>query len=247
MQPFPTAHELDAHLVKLEYQGFTIVPNAMPEELLGRIRSKFDELVENCAQVPTAVRQEDTGVVDLNRLYELDPVFEDLMDLPSVFPIAQEIMQGDVTLLGGAIGHYLPPHTPSNMAWHMDGDYVRFTYILDDLSEHGGGTGIMPGTHRSGERPPDWMNDADKGGCEIPGMVYLTAAAGSCMVNYTTLWHTRTSNRSARPRRLIWQVYKRAQQPLTANESLQLTQEYIKQQTDPQRRVLVGLDGCSTT
>jgi hypothetical protein len=60
-------------------------------------------------------------------------------------------MEGDVTLLGGSIGHYLPPHTPSNMAWHMDGDYVRFTYSLDDLDE-GGGTGFFPGLHPPEEK-----------------------------------------------------------------------------------------------
>ena len=246
MQPFPAEREMAAHLMKLQYQGFTIVPNAIPADLLKGVRDKFDELVENCDKVPTAVRDEKTGIVDLNRMYELDPVFEDLMDLPSVFPIAKEIMEGDVTLLGGSIGQYLPPHTPSNMAWHMDGDYVRFTYILDDLDEDGGGTGLFPGTHRSGERPPEWMNTPEKLPYKVPGMVRLAASAGSCMVNYTTLWHTRTPNKTDRPRRLIWQVYKRSHQPLTSNESLCLSQEYIERQTDPRRRVLVGLEGADS-
>ena len=61
------------------------------------------------------------------------------------------------------------------------------------------------------------------------------------MVNFTMLWHTRTPNRSERPRRLIWQVYKRAHQALTKDEKLRLTEEYIQRQTDPRRRVLVGL------
>ena len=242
MQPFPAEHEMAAHLTKLKYQGFTIVPNAIPADLLQRIGDKFDELVEHRAEVPTAVCDEATGIVDLNRMYELDPIFEPLMNLPSVFPIAEKAMEGDITLLGGSIGQYVPPHTPSNMAWHMDGDYLRFPYLLDDLSAEGGGTGLMPGTHRSGEKPPEWMNDPDRRPYEIPGMLRLAAPAGSCMVNYTTLWHTRTPNNSDRPRRIIWQVFKRAHQPLTSNEALRLSQEYIERQTDPHRRVLVGLD-----
>ena len=242
MQPLPDEHEMAAHLMRLEYQGFTLVRNALPVDLLESIRAKFDELVENHAQVPTAVYDESTGIVDLNRMYELDPIFEPLMDLPSVFPIAERIMDGDVTLLGGSIGHYLPAHTPTNMAWHRDGEYVRFTYILDDLSATGGGTGIIPGTHRAADGPPAWMNDADRQPYEIPDMVYLAAPAGSCMVNYTMLWHTRTSNHTARPRRLIWQVFKRAHQAMTSNESLRLSQEYIERQTEPHRRLLVGLD-----
>ena len=242
MQPLPDKHEMAIHLMRLEYQGYTLVPNALPADLLESIGARFDDLVKNHTQVPTAVCDESTGIVDLNRMYELDPIFEPLMDLPSVFPLAEQIMDGDITLLGGSIGHYLPPHTPTNMRWHRDGDYVRFTYILDDLSAEGGGTGILPGTHRSEDGPPEWMNDADRQSYEIPGMVYLAAPAGTCMVNYTMLWHTRTSNHTQRPRRLIWQVFKRSHQPLTTTQSLRLSQEYIERQTDPQRRVLVGLD-----
>lgn len=242
MQPLPAENELTAHLAKLEYQGYTLVPDAIPPPLLQEIRAKFDKLVNNHAQVTTTICDEATGIVDLNRLYELDPVFEHLMDLPTVFPILAAAMEGDVTLLGGSIGHYLPPHTPSDMRWHIDGDYLRCTYILDDLSADGGGTGLIPGTHHAEGPAPEWLNDPDGGAREIPGMTRLAGPAGTCMVNYTLIWHTRTPNLSDRPRRLIWQVYKRAHEPLTSNEKLRLSQKYIERQTDPRRRVLVGLD-----
>ena len=95
MQPLPVKNELVAHLAKLEYQGYTLVPDAVPPPLLQEIRAKFDELVANHAQVPTAICDETTGIVDLNRLYELDQVFEHLMDLPSVFPIIAAAVEGD--------------------------------------------------------------------------------------------------------------------------------------------------------
>ena len=242
MQPLPDEHEMDTHLMRLEHQGYTLVPRALAPDQLEPIRAKFDDLVKNRARVPTAVCDESTGIVDLNRMYELDPIFEPLMDLPSVFPIAAQIMDGDITLLGGSIGQYLPPHTPPTMRWHRDGDYVRFTYILDDLGPAGGGTGLLPGTHRATDGPPAWMNEADRRPYEIPGMVHLAAPAGSCMINYTMLWHTRTTNYTARPRRLIWQVFKRAHEPLTPTQSLRLSQEYIERQTEPRRRRLMGLD-----
>lgn len=242
MQPFPLENEMAAHLMNLEQQGFTIVQDAIAPELLKNLRIRFDELVENHAEVPTAVCDEATGIVDLNRLYELDPIFEDLMDLPTVFPIAGAAMEGDITLLGGSIGHYLPPRTPSNMAWHVDGDYLRFTYILDDLKEDGGGTGLIPGSHRAEGKVPEWFNSPTRQAYNIPGMTRLDAPAGSCMINYTRLWHTRTPNNSDRPRRIIWQVFKHSHQLVTGNEALCLSQAYIERQTDARRRVLVGLD-----
>ena len=141
MQSLPSENELDAHLANLQFQGYTLVFDAIPSTMLQTVRAKFDDLVENHAQVPTAISDETSGIVDLNRFYEIDPVFENLMDLPNVFPIIEAAMDGDLTLLGGSIGHFLPPHTPSIMRWHTDGDYIRCTYVLSDLSEDGGGRG----------------------------------------------------------------------------------------------------------
>ena len=58
-------------------------------------------------------------------------------------------------------------------------------------------------------------------------MTRFSVPASTCMVNYTLLF---------------LKVYKRAHEPLTGNEQLRLTQEYIERQTDPRRRALVGLD-----
>ncbi len=242
MHPLPAEHELDAHLLRMQLQGYTLVPRALAPDQLAPIRACFDELVEHHPDIPTAVCDEATGIVDLNRLYELDPVFECLMDLPAVFSIARAVMDDDITLLGGSIGQYVPANTPSPMHWHGDGEYLRFTYILDDLEENGGGTALIPGSHRVEGRIPEWFHAPGEEPREIPGMVCLVAPAGSCMINHTRLWHTRSSNQSDRPRRTIWQVFKRADQASTQNEALRLTEEYTKLQTDPGRRALMGLE-----
>ncbi len=241
MHTLPEEHYLDAHLLRLQHQGYTLVPNALSPDQLASIRARFDELVADHPNVSTAVHDPAIGTVDLNRLYELDPVFECLMDLPTVFSIARAAMQNDITLLGGSIGHYLPAGAPSPMRWHRDGDYLRFTYLLDDLAPDGGGTALLPGSHRSPDPPPDWFHGTQGTPRAIPGAVHLAGPAGTCMINWTQLWHTRTPNHADRPRRLIWQVFKRADQALTANETLRLSQAYIETQTAPQRRALMGL------
>jgi ectoine hydroxylase-related dioxygenase (phytanoyl-CoA dioxygenase family) len=239
MKSLPQEHLKDARLSQLKRQGYTIIEDAIEPELLEHIRVRFDQLVEEWETTPTAVHDEH-GIVNLNRIYELDPVFECLMDLQTVFPFIEEVLEGDITLLGGAIGHHLPPRTPSPMAWHSDGPYLRLTYILSDLEENGGGTALVPGSHLS-DGPPPWLN-SEEGPHEVPGMIRVHAPAGSCMVNMTRLWHTRTPNASDQPRRIIWQVLKHSHQELTKNTELLLSPEYIDRQTDLRRRMLMGLE-----
>jgi hypothetical protein len=62
------------------------------------------------------------GVVDLFRAYEIDPAYEELMDLPSVFPIVQAAITGGrgrpahaggPRLLSGLVTQHLPAGTPT--------------------------------------------------------------------------------------------------------------------------------------
>jgi ectoine hydroxylase-related dioxygenase (phytanoyl-CoA dioxygenase family) len=126
------------------------------------------------------------------------------------------------------------------MAWHNDGPYLRLTWILSDLEEDGGGTALVPGSHLS-DGPPPWLN-SEEGQREVPGMVRIAAPAGACMVNFTRLWHTRAPNACDKPRRIIWQVFKHSHQELTQHTELLLSQEYLNLQTNPRRRMLMGLD-----
>lgn len=240
MLQLPEKHLKEALLSQLKWQGYTFIRNAIEPSLLRQIRGRFDQLVQDWETTHTAVRNVENGIVDLNRIYELDPIFENLMDLPTVYPLIEEVLEGDITLLGGAIGHFLPAKTPSRMSWHCDGPYLRLTYILSDLEENGGGTAIVPGSHLS-EGPPPWLN-SDQGPHEFPGMIRVSAPAGTCMINFTRLWHTRSPNASDHPRRIIWQVFKHSHQELTQNMELRLSEEYTNAQTDPRRRMLMGLE-----
>ena len=117
-------------------------------------------------------------------------------------------------------------------SWHPDGEYVRLTYLLDDMLPEGGGTAFFGGSHRAAAREgdrlvdnanaeggvgsgvPEWLNvQPGRVPVETPGVWRAAGAAGSVIVNYTMTWHTRTPNYSEQPRRIIWIVYKRASEP----------------------------------
>src|SRR5690349_6887678 len=105
MVPLPPQHAMDNHLQRLEHEGYTVVPGALPPASLREVLMKYDEAMSRLGVSPTAAPA-DTPSRDVNRLFEVDPFFEQFMDHPSVFPIVEREMKGDVTLLGGAIANW---------------------------------------------------------------------------------------------------------------------------------------------
>ncbi len=241
MQPIPAEHLMDWHLLRLKYLGYTVVPNAIPPDLLAELRRRFDKLIADYQDISTSLAH--PAAIDLNRIFELDSTFEELMDLPSVFPIAERVFEGEIALLGGAIGNYTPPHAAPRGAWHHDGkDYIRLTFFLSDLAEDGGPTAVLPGTHHSKVFPPPWANDDDGLPRKLPGMLPVTGPAGTCMINNTLIWHTGTPNRSDQSRCIIWVVYKHSSWDNAPQEHLRNTTAFIERQTNPRRRRLCGAE-----
>jgi hypothetical protein len=115
-----------------------------------------------------------------------------------------------------------PPPRHEGQAWHRDGEYVRLTFAIDDITPESGGTQCMPGTHRAEElcgpsTPlPGWANDGAEARA-LDGRVQLVCPAGSCAVNYTTLWHRRPENLTASRRRVVFSVFKRETERLVEN------------------------------
>lgn len=246
MESIVPAHQLFMHIKRLEHTGYTVVPDALPSDRLLPIRERFDALIADHKNVPTAIIDGDStsvkgvGSIDLTRFFELDPLFEDLMDLRTVFPIVQAIRGYDVALLASAIGNYRSPHSPAATLWHRDGGpFIRLTFYLDDVTESSGPTAVMPGSHKDPHGPPPWANH-DEQPRTLPGMMTIPGAAGTCLINDTMIWHTATPNRAAQPRRVVWVVYKWSTQVYDAKEITRPSPEFIDRQTDPMRRALLG-------
>ena len=246
MEAIPNVHELFMHVRRLDHVGYTVVPNAISAERLAPIRERFDALIADYENVPSAVVDgastsvKGVGSIDLHRFFELDPLFEELMDLPTVLPIVQAARNHDVVLLSSGMGNYRAPNSPAATLWHRDGGpYMRLTIYLDDVTEDVGPTAVVPGSHKDPNRPPPWANH-DGQPRALPGMVPLPAPAGTCLINDTNIWHTAMPNRTSRPRRLVWVVYKWSTQIYDVRPEWNHSPEFVARQTDPMRRVLLG-------
>jgi hypothetical protein len=216
VRQLPPASAADAHLHSLAHRGYTILPSVIPPALLEQLRGRFDALIERVGRGKCPNGASDAaGIVEVARVYEEEPAFEALMDFPAVHALVNEALGLEQPrLLGGPFAHYVPPRTGSDMAWHRDGDVVhgewlRLTYTLNDLDRDGGGTGLVPGSHKwhPGKSVPEWANDPQSGAAlDLPGRDEFCAPAGSCMISWTSVWHCRLPNTSDRARKLFWQL-----------------------------------------
>lgn len=240
MPPVAAESMLDLHQIRLESAGYTLIENTLAPDHVADLVRRMDALLPTHGELPTAARP-DTPSRDINRVWDHDRAFECLMDLPGVFEVASRYMKGDITLLSSAIANFMPRRTPARVPWHFDGPYVRLTYYLTDVSATGGPTAVLPGTHRTGERPPAWFNTPDGYPRHVAGMTPVVVKAGTCMVNDTLLWHTSTPNDSDVDRKLVWIVFKKASQELTPFLNLRDTEAFAASQKSPVRRRLCGV------
>ena len=98
MKPIEGEHTLESHLLRLQHLGYTLVYDALPPDLVSRLVDKIDELMPTEGTIPGGETTECLSR-DVNRLYDRDPIFEDLMDCATVFPIVVFVGFQDFTVL----------------------------------------------------------------------------------------------------------------------------------------------------
>jgi len=121
--------QMETHLMELECVGVTAIRNAIAPPLLAELRAAHDEV---CARIRRNVPPEEwswenpdyPGVVDFFRAFEHHAVFEELLDLPTVFPVLAAALRGGrgreagEPRCGGPVCQYLPAGVGSKMHWH---------------------------------------------------------------------------------------------------------------------------------
>ena len=144
LPPLPSEHTVDAHLMLLEVQGFTLIEDAIPEPMLQRIRIAFDEQVEAVRRGEPEreqwshelTKEADAvqgGAVDFRRAYERDPAFEYLLTNPAVLPIVERALaegrgrpKGELRMLGGPVAQILSRSPPIQENWCLKWSILRF-------------------------------------------------------------------------------------------------------------------------
>ncbi len=226
--------------------GYVVMRDALTPSQLDEISEAYDRQLALHPREAGAIR------LELPRLIELDPAFEQFMDNPPVFAVVRELLGPTLELgTGGELDCKFGP-TPAYIAWHADFQFldgigyprqfgwVRCVYLIDDVTTDMGPFTFVPGSH--GRGPAELAQYVGEDGQPLPieGQVPLVGPAGSCLINNTDIWHTNTANTGPNPRRLAMMLYKPGWMKQW-DKGYDITDEFASRQTDPVRRQLCGL------
>jgi len=135
--------------------GYVVMRDALTAAQLDEITEAYDRQLALHPREPGAIR------LELPRLIELDPAFEQLMDNPPVFAVVRELLGPTLELgTGGELDCKFGP-TPAYIAWHADFQFlgipyprqfgwVRCVYLIGDVTTDMGPFTLVPGSHGRG-------------------------------------------------------------------------------------------------
>jgi hypothetical protein len=125
------------------------------------LKSAFDRAAAKHAQNWLAAGDKGPSAMDIPAILDEDPVFVELADLPSVFPLLVGILGSDIQLLITAARLFRPCSTTFVPPWHSDLDTIqgvdlghsltfmaKIHFYPEDLTPEQGCLAFIPGSHR---------------------------------------------------------------------------------------------------
>lgn len=202
---------------RFEEDGYLVVPNALPPDLVQRLVAAIDRL-EAAGKLEAQPAQHTRHM--RNCIVE-DDAFLPLLDWHATFPLVVDILSWNIKLITSHVICRDPspadaPDTWKSTGWHRDGGtsaqemaephprlYIKIAYWLTDLSEPGrGNLRVLPGSHRLTGRP------AQADGAPDPyGAVELCARPGDAVLFEQRTWHAVGPNRVDYSRKSVFIGY----------------------------------------
>jgi ectoine hydroxylase-related dioxygenase (phytanoyl-CoA dioxygenase family) len=197
-----------------ETNGYLVVPNALSGEELETLREAADRAESTWRSDPSLPGWRRENIEQIQSIIEYGDEFVDLAAHAAIFPVMRELLGDDVTLL---FSDYFmtPPRTPSQIHWHRDarilGPYhprsrmfAKAFILLSDVSPEGGGTALVPGTHKFEE---DWDFPTVDDPRAMPGHVNMAYPAGTIWFMHGRTYHAALPNESDTTRRILIYAY----------------------------------------
>jgi fumagillin biosynthesis dioxygenase len=191
--PLSAKEHLDRH-------GLAIIPDALSQDEIKYVRERLFAAAESSEADGVATRgyafDPDQHNQRVFHLFNLDPVFVDLIQRPAALDYVQHLL-GEQFLISNFSANITEPGN-APMQLHADQGYVlppwpdtplacNVAWLLDDFTVENGGTRFVPDSHLRGRGP-----DAD----EIVDVAAIEAPAGSMMVMDGRLWHQTGANQA---------------------------------------------------
>lgn len=238
----------DEQRASFERDGFLVVPNALPPDMLTRVLDVVDMLY---ATGTAAQGLSEVNHWELRNCLPHHELFLDLLDWPATFPLVADLLGWNIHLI---TSHLImrapsPPEADDHwkaISWHRDGGsssvemqephprlLIKVAYWLTDLTEPGrGGIRFVPGSHRLMGPPAQAPGSPDP-----YGAIELRARAGDAVLFEQRMWHAVGPNHSDMVRKGLFFGY--GYRWLRPMDYVTMPQELLER-VDPIRRQLLG-------
>jgi len=195
-----------------EANGYLVIENALGEEELATARRKCDEAEAAWRTDPDLPGVRRWDLDQIIAIMEYDPFFVEMMEHPRILPLVRELLGPDIMILDHDY-FITPPGATIHKGWHYDEGFpgvyhprstlmIKVFYILQDIPWNGGGTVMLPGSHRFPYRPPNTeVPEA------MPNGVRMALPAGTAYLMAGRTFHCVGNNLSELQRKLLIYTY----------------------------------------
>lgn len=231
---------------QLDDRGYVVLPSCMPPDFLRELRRRILELFEEEGDRAGHEFKTEEHARRLANLVDKGEVFRRAIVLPPVIEAVRHVLGADCKL-SSLNARSADPNTAVGQPLHVDmsavpdakGYWVCNTvWMLDDFTTENGPTRMVPGSHRSGRRPQEVLDDPY---APHPDEVLLTGPAGTVAVMNAHLWHAGSANRTPAPRLAMHGFYCRRDKPQQQYQK-QLLRADVQRSLSPELRQLLALD-----
>lgn len=192
-----TPTEISEHLARIEEVGYSIIPDAIEDELLDEISERLERLEVDLGIVPASNDFEGSQTVRIYNLLVHGKAFERIPVHPNVLPVVEGVLDSGCLISSLSSIAICAGETPQPI--HADDQLMPIPkphpptvcntmWAITDFTEANGATRVIPGSHKA-DASPNYGQHYDSIAAEMP--------RGSVLVWHGSLWHGGGSNTTA--------------------------------------------------
>ncbi len=226
--------------LQLDRDGYAVLPDFMAPDFRAAITGRIEQLFAEEGEKAGSEFRHEPGARRLANLAAKGEIFQRAFADPQILELIAHIL-GPRFKLASLNARTAEPNDQGMQPLHVDMgalpdeqgySVANVVWMLDDFTPENGAMRAVPGSHRSGQRPP---------GESHPEEVLVTGKAGTVCVMNAHLWHGGTMNRTSAPRRALHSFYCRWDLPQQQYQK-RLIPAGIQAAFSPEIRALLALD-----
>jgi len=243
-----TQNQFEEHVLRIQLDGFTVLPDVLTAEECNQARSDLDQLVEEESKLTHSSISE-LGAQIYN-LMNKGEVFERLYQLPDILRVVRHFLADDAVMssmqahlifpgagmqkihydgsLTGPTRSFAPADEERRITSHVLGFNVVF--CISEFSAGHGATRIVPGSHRIESNFVDTENP-------VPAAKIVEAGEGSAIIFNIGCWHGASPHNGTTPRYAIMSPWRRSWVRPEADMSRLVTPDVMRRAGDDARTI----------